>query len=847
MIHPWRTLALATALASAALAARPADRAVDRVWILSPEWVLLINDDMDETDDRIYRAHRAEFDGWLGEQEKLERGETPNWSAVKRRQTLWQESYARLSDEHLWMRDPSSFVVRWPDDPARPPVGARASVSWVERLGDRTGPAASPVRGCGAFEIAHCAYVRLPAALTNGTRCEVRQKDGRLAALTFDDARQIVPVVKVNQVGYLPASPHKYAYLGGWIPTAGPLDYRAFRTFEVCREGNGQAVFRGPVTLRALDRIWTGRQSGSYSGEEISEMDFGGLTNSGTYYVRVPGLGRSWPFEISPRAYGPAFYVAARGFYHQRCGCALQAPFTAWTRGVCHPGPVGQARLPGGGGPIWRERSGVSLKDLRNLDFEIIEATGSTSQLFQVWGGWHDAADYDRRESHHFAIWDLLGLYDVNPAAFTDGQLNLPESSNGVPDLLDEAIYGLQVWRRAQRPDGAVCGRIETTHHPNHRGMPDQDSSVFYKGLETRESTMYYAASAATLARLLGRFDPAAARSWQESAARAYRWATATNTGPLKAEVELSLKPAGSVTPKAYHLTWEESDTAWYFPGLLAALELNALTSDTNYAAELMSRFAPHALRFFDAYPHRLFQAWPLYRLAAVPAGTVPAAQREAAKALLVVQADAALADIERTPYRHPWTPLQSRRWGGALAATRGRYLVMAWKLTGETKYRDAALLCADFQLGCNPLGLVQTTGIGSAYLCAVQDAETRSDPWQDPVPGLTPYGPISVPPSLVEQVYSLKPSAKTGSDSAPVWVLPPPFNSPQPPIPLWRQYAPSETHDPLNNEFTVNETLGPVTLLFGALLGPDWRPPEDLRRRMPTPRESLNGYFWVP
>ena len=40
------------------------------------------------------------------------------------------------------------------------------------------------------------------------------------------------------------------------------------------------------------------------------------------------------------------------------------------------------------------------------------------------------------------------------PARFTDGQLNLPESGNGIPDLLDEAAVQVDFFRKTQTPDG---------------------------------------------------------------------------------------------------------------------------------------------------------------------------------------------------------------------------------------------------------------------------------------------------------------------------------------------------------------------------------------------------------
>jgi hypothetical protein len=39
--------------------------------------------------------------------------------------------------------------------------------------------------------------------------------------------------------------------------------------------------------------------------------------------------------------------------------------------------------------------------------------------------------------------------------------LNIPESGNGIPDILDEAAYAVDAWKSTQRPDGAVSSWIE--------------------------------------------------------------------------------------------------------------------------------------------------------------------------------------------------------------------------------------------------------------------------------------------------------------------------------------------------------------------------------------------------
>ncbi|MEI8139610.1 MAG: glycoside hydrolase family 9 protein [bacterium] len=830
MFVVWLSLVMVSPLSQAG-------KSVDRVWVLSSEWVVLANDYMDETDTQMYAANKSVFDRLLVEQEALEQGKIPDWPVLKQRSSLWARLYVEMSEQHRWARELDAFSIE--EDSTSGETRSRSprqAVSWVNELGDRVDVAQSPLRACADYEVGHYSYLRLPYAMTNGSALRIRQKDGRVALINFNDNTLISPAIKVNQAGYLCDAHERYAYLGAWIPTIGPVDYSGLKSFELCREEDGQSVWQGILSVRSTNL--------TYSGEIVYEMDFSAMHGSGRFYIRVPGLGRSWPFVIGPTALGEAFYVAARGFYHQRCGCKLEQPYTAWTRGRCHLPPVFACSMVGNGGDIWKDSSGRVVKDIKGLDFEVIKATGDSSIAYDIWGGWHDAADYDRRQSHHFAAWDLMGVYELNPLAFLDGQLNLPESGNGVPDLLDEVDYGLEVWRRAQRPDGAVCGRIETVSHPNHRGMPDEEHTPFFKSVETRESTLYYAASAAQLGWLLRPFDRRKSDEWVESATRAYAWAVRTNRHPASMAVTVIEK--NRILPDGKReLFWNESPDAHLFAGFHAALQLYRVTSNETYRAELVQSFMPYALRFFDSYPNYIFQSWGVFEVATWQGGGMPETDRRRATEMLIARADEAVREQEATPYRHPWNPQKSRRWGAALSATQARYCILAWKLTGKERYRTAALHSADFHLGCNALGLSQTTGLGSYSIGMVQDAESRADGLLEPVPGITPYGIVSVPAGERNHVYSM--TVGTSQASHPDYFLPPPFDVPKPPIPLWRQYGPNGWHDPLNNEFTLQETLSPLVLLFGSLLGPGWQPSEELKNRVPKSRSEMNGYFWLP
>ncbi len=68
----------------------------------------------------------------------------------------------------------------------------------------------------------------------------------------------------------------------------------------------------------------------------------------------------------------------------------------------------------------------------------------------------------------------LLMAYELNPSVFGD-DWNIPESGNGVPDILDEVRWECDWLLRMQMPDGSVCNRVtERTSKPGV--TPDKDT-----------------------------------------------------------------------------------------------------------------------------------------------------------------------------------------------------------------------------------------------------------------------------------------------------------------------------------------------------------------------------------
>jgi hypothetical protein len=236
-----------------------------------------------------------------------------------------------------------------------------------------------------------------------------------------DNERQY-PMVKVNQAGYLPQN-EKYAYVS-YLPSNANLS--AGTSFSVI---NAAGIVRhtGQLALvSALDE--------SVSGEVIYRADFTALTEPGEYFVRVnnAAVADSFSFAIRHDAYEPLLADLLRYFYFQRQGINLSPAHAGkFARNDLHPGDFAVKKLS--------------------------ERTNPNAPVYDLSQGWYDAGDFGKyfpRAAN--AVSDLLMMYETFPHLFTDGQLNLPESGNGVPDILDEVKWELDMLLKLE--DGITGG-----------------------------------------------------------------------------------------------------------------------------------------------------------------------------------------------------------------------------------------------------------------------------------------------------------------------------------------------------------------------------------------------------
>jgi endoglucanase len=668
------------------------------------------------------------------------------------------------------------------------------------------------------------------------------------------------PLFRTNQLGYMPQAP-KYAYLGAWLGTGGPLPlHREFSgaKFELVDAATRRTVFTGELKARPADPVTA--KGTPFTGEEVLELDFSRFNTPGRYYLAVEKLGRSYDFAIGDDTMAEAFYIHARGLYHQRCGIAKEKPYTNWTLPACHQTCVrgtfppdiahydkGDDQRPYG----FRDESGESLKV--NHFKLIAQNVPENPEILHAVGGWHDAADWDRRPQHLDIVGDLAAVYLLKPNNFCDGQLDLPESGNGIPDILDEAAWGLEHLRSAQQPDGGVGTWIETTRHPGpDSGSSADDRMTYYLSCATRNSTLEYAAYAAELALALKQAGAEKrAELFRDSAKRAWDFAT-----DAKNRVQRTYRYEGAT------ITYREEPELSPRYLVKAGFDLFQLTGDQRYleAAELAAKSAREQMKkqswSWSPFFWIELEIFPCYGELNRLRGAWRKSLHSQARTMRKLQEWA-------YPIRAPWFGpndgwVHTMSWGTSHPLRRARMMVAAHALVSDMDCLDGAYLANDFHNGANPFGSTMTSGLGRVYPVRFLHLDSYSDGIAEFVPGITPYrNTFGLPRKAVTMAYGLFYPANKRQNFAGLKLSLLPKSGLNEgacvraigkTIPIWRRWGNVEGQTVAASEFTVWETIAPAAAVTGYLLNGARQPDPAWKNRRPAENiRDLPGYAPLP
>jgi endoglucanase len=477
-------------------------------------------------------------------------------------------------------------------------------------------------------------------------------------AISADAAESIVQAsIAVNQIGYVNKWPKSALIINSLNP-------------------NQEVQLVNEVTDVELLKIKPTKQKFAQSGVMVQWLDFSEAVQNGRYYLKQNDL-RSATFVIDAFPFNNVNYYAMRSYYLQRCGVKI-SDSSGLNHEACH-----------------LEDAIVANDDSSNRRGKRLQASG----------GWHDAGDFGKYIAPaSAAVNRLLSLYENNPSFFTDNQLNIPESGNGVPDILDEVKVELEWMLSMQRQDGGVYRKLSGAHWPKV-GSPDLDTQPrFVYGVSSPE-TAKFAASMAIAGRVFRGVDLDVSERYLKASENAWRWLETESKQFVDAHLDDdngSGKYLFSQTDQEKSLTSDIDDR------LAAAIELYLTTNKNEYFSYIEENIADVNYTLFE---WKDISALSLFHLMQKDKSPTSVTIRRTISNKLIDRAKKILKTTVENPYGLANTRFV---WGSnKMAAEEGITLVHAYQITKNKAYLKAAIDQLDYLLGMNPLAISYVSGAG--------------------------------------------------------------------------------------------------------------------------------------
>ncbi len=475
--------------------------------------------------------------------------------------------------------------------------------------------------------------------------------------------------IRINQTGYSSSLPVQVAVLGAGRLTLTDTQKNVIKSLEL----------KEPPVDEA-------------SGDRVSVVDLG-ILPEGEYYIETGSEKRKISVQKDP--WREVTDALIKGLYFQRCGCELPEKYAGkYMHPACHTAPVID----------WEDRS--------------VKKT--------VLGGWHDAGDYGKYVGPGaVTVAHMLYAYLLCPKGCSNG-LNIPESGNGVPDILNEARYELEWMLKTQRPDGAFYHKLTKARFAPFI-MPQDDHEQEYLMPVSHCATGAACACLALAYRVYKDYDAEFADRMLASALSAQKW------------IDENPEFVPYVNPEGVRTGWY-GDKNFTDEQFWAACELFASTGDMKYKNR--------AEKLFSEELNLTAYGWAdVSGLGAICCLFV---LKENAGDILYTQLKekflkecGSKAELANSSGYMTALPADRYIWGSILPIMSNAIsLILYGMLTGEDRYKSVALMQWNYALGVNALDISFVTGFGENPVMHPHHRPSGSDGIDEPVPGLISGGP---------------------------------------------------------------------------------------------------------
>jgi hypothetical protein len=572
------------------------------------------------------------------------------------------------------------------------------------------------------LRIENCLYLQLASPVADNASVQVTNPDGSLWAATTQfttsaDPLRFSPAIHVNQEGYVPNNTKK-AMVGYYAGSLGEMTIPTSGGFQIVDANTGQQVFQGSLTPRA-DVGWNYAPT-PY--QKVYEADFSSFTTPGEYRLVVPGMGGSLPFLIDSGVAMSFARAYALGLYHQRCGTNTAMPYTRFEHGVCHSAPASVPASSTAYPFTWNTVSNYAIQV--NSDNPVQTApklTSPAAQLFpyinqgpiDVSGGHHDAGDYSKYTCNvanlvHLLMFSADSLQGVSAL----DNLGIPESGDGISDVMQEAKWEADFLAKMQDADGGFYFLVYPVNREYEGGVtPDHgDPQVVWP-----KNTSATAASVAALAQcasspLLKAAYPAAAALYLQKAKLGWQFLMNAINKYGKTGAYQKITHYGDTHADQDELAW-------------AACQMYLATGDQSIHQLLLSWFNPSdpaTTRYGWWHMNECYGHCIRSYAFAVQSGRASASQLDPTflakcQSEIAIAASNAVTWSQQSAYgtSFPGATKAVQGAGWYFSAAQAFDLAVGYQLNPSQAYMDAMLANVNYEGGCNPVNSCYLTGLG--------------------------------------------------------------------------------------------------------------------------------------